>query len=67
MSEGHLRGVKVEKVHQLDRLAFSQSGKVDPLRLIVELELDREDLNVFWSHQHENHHDSLALTEEGLG
>jgi hypothetical protein len=53
MPQGHLRGIKVEKVHQFDCLAFSQSGKVDPLRLVVELELDREDLNVFWINQNQ--------------
>ena len=47
MSKRHLRPVKVEKVHQLDHFALAQRGKVDPFRLVVELELDREDLDMF--------------------
>jgi len=37
----------VEEVHQLHRLAFSKSSVVDAFRLVVQLELDREDLDVF--------------------
>lgn len=47
MPQGHFGTVKVEKVHELHRLAFAQGGKIDAFRLVVELELDRVDLDVF--------------------
>ena len=45
--EGHFCSLKVEEVHQLDRLALAESAVVDPLGLVVQLELDGEDLDVF--------------------
>jgi len=47
MPKRHLGAIKVEKVHQLDRLALPQGGIVDALGLVVELELDWEDLHEF--------------------
>jgi hypothetical protein len=44
----HLGSIEMEEIHQLDRLAFSQRGKIDPLRLVIKLDLDRVDLDVFW-------------------
>ena len=39
----------MEEIHQLDRPTLAQRSKVDPFRLVIELELDREDFDVFWN------------------
>jgi len=45
VAERHFRAIEVEKVHEFGRLAAAQGVVVDPLGLVVELELDREHLD----------------------
>jgi len=45
-TQGHLRTVEVEEVHELDRLALSQCLEIHPFWLIIKLEVDREDLDM---------------------
>jgi hypothetical protein len=47
MTKRHLCPVEVEKVHQLDRFAFAQRGEIHSFGLVIQLELDREDFDVF--------------------
>lgn len=47
MSQCHFRTIKVEEVHELDGPTIAQSSKVHPLRLVVQLDFNRVDLDVF--------------------
>lgn len=49
MTKRHFCPVKVEEVHQFDRLSLSKSRKVDPFGFVVELDLHGKDLDVFWT------------------
>lgn len=64
-SKRHLCSLKVEEVHQLDRLALAESAVVDPLGLVVQLELDREDLDVFWAWQGRKERNKSAKMSHG--
>ena len=43
----HFRSVEVEEIHELDDFAFFQGIEIHPFRLVIQLDLDREDLDVF--------------------
>lgn len=47
MPESHLGRFEVEEIEKLGCLACSQSVEVDAFRLVVHLELDRQDLDSF--------------------
>jgi hypothetical protein len=66
VSKGHLGTVKVEEIHQLHCPSFPQGGKVDSLRLVIQLELDREDLDVFYASAWVPACRRRQLTQEGL-
>ena len=47
VSQSHFRAVKMEEVHQLNCSAFLQSPIINSTRLVVQLNINREDLDVF--------------------
>ena len=46
VSQRHLCAVEVEEVHEFDGTTFSQSTIVNTPRLVVELNIDREDFRL---------------------
>lgn len=49
MAQNHLGPIKVEEVHKFGGFALLEGIVVDPLRLVVELDLDRQDFDAFYS------------------
>lgn len=48
MAQRHLSAVEVEKVHELNRPSPSKSSEVYSFWLVVQLELDWVDFDMFW-------------------
>lgn len=48
MPQGHFSSIEMEEVHQLHRLALSQSSEIDSFRLVIQLELDWVYLDMFY-------------------
>ena len=66
VAQGHLRAVKVEKVHKLDSAPFTKSSEVDALRLVIEFELNRKDLDVLWEGRPSARADLVCMTNADL-
>lgn len=49
MAQGHFSAVEVEEVHQFNRLPLPKRPVVDPPRLIVQLEINRENLRKLYT------------------
>jgi hypothetical protein len=48
VSQGHLGCLEMEKVHKLDRPALPKATIVHSLRLVIQLDLDWQDFDVFY-------------------
>jgi hypothetical protein len=48
MPQGHFSSIEMEEIHELHRLAFTKSSKIDSFGLIIQFELNRVYLDMFY-------------------
>ena len=68
MPQSHFSSIEMKEVHKLHRLAFTKSSEIDSFGLIVQLELDRVYLDMFYLSADLAHvRSDVQLTEERIG
>jgi hypothetical protein len=60
MPQGHFSSIEMEEIHELHSLAFTQSGKIDSFGLIIQLELNRVYLDMFYP-------SAFSAPQQGVG
>lgn len=48
MPQSHFSSIEMEEIHELHGLAFTKSGKIDSFGLIIQFELNRVNLDMFY-------------------
>ena len=65
MPKGHLGPIKMEEVHQFDYSTLAKRSEVDALGFVIQLKLDRKDLNVLCNQSARQQREQLDLRKNG--